>query len=105
MKNADFCSVSKVHIGKKIREVLKKAGYSSVAEFAKEINLSRNGAYKIFNKEFIDTDLLRKISKVLKHDFFFYYSTDLALLQEPKEAFGFATKEELNRLLLMMEKM
>jgi transcriptional regulator with XRE-family HTH domain len=97
--------VSKVHIGKKIREVLRKAGYTSVEDFAKEIGLSRNGLYKIFEKQFIDTDLLRKISTVLKHDFFSYFSQDLALVKESKDSFGFATKDEVNAVLHLVEKL
>lgn len=86
--------MSKIHIGKKIREVVDKSHFS-IVEFAKRINLSRDGAYKIFAKEYIDTDQLKHISKVLKHDFFNYYSVDLMELKDPKDKFGYATKDEL----------
>jgi hypothetical protein len=88
--------MSKIHIGKKIREVVDRSHFS-IVEFAKRINLSRDGAYKIFAKEYIDTDQLKQISKVLKHDFFNYYSLDLIELKDPKDKFGFATRDELTQ--------
>jgi predicted transcriptional regulator len=63
-----------VHIGKKIKEILHKTPIS-VVDFAKSINLTRNGAYKVFEKETIDTGQLQTISKVLNHDFFVYYDS------------------------------
>ena len=63
--------MAKIHIGKKIREVVDKSAFT-IVEFAKAINLSRDGAYKIFAKEYIDTDQLKKISETLQHDFFNY---------------------------------
>lgn len=85
--------MSKIHIGKKIREVLDKSHFSVVG-FAKSINITRDGAYKIFEKERIDTALLQKISDVLEHDFFRHYSTTPAV-KENKENYGYATKAEL----------
>lgn len=83
-----------IHIGKKIKEVLDKTPIS-VVDFAKSINLTRNGAYKVFEKETIDTGQLQAISKVLKHDFFNYYENEPLVLKEPKEKVGYVTKEEL----------
>ena len=94
----------KVHIGKKIKEVVEKSHYS-VADFAELINLTRDGAYKIFNKEIIDTDQLNKISRVLNHDFFKHFSHDLAVIREPKDTFGYATKEDMLAILRMIEKL
>ena len=62
----------KVHIGKKIREAVKKSGMS-VTEFAERINYSRRNIYSIFVKESMDTSLLAKISEVLKQDFFVHF--------------------------------
>jgi hypothetical protein len=86
----------KVHIGKKIKEVLDRSTMRTV-DFAKSINLSRNGAYKIFEKQTIDTGQLQIISKVLGHDFFTYYRQD-SLLQsnEFRPVYGYVTKDELN---------
>ncbi|MBL4652294.1 MAG: helix-turn-helix domain-containing protein [Flavobacteriales bacterium] len=59
----------KVHIGVRIKEVIRNKNIS-VSEFAKEINYSRRNIYSIFTKESIDTNLLNKISKSLDHNFF-----------------------------------
>jgi hypothetical protein len=67
----------KIHIGKLIKDELDKSPIS-VVDFAKSINLTRNGAYKVFDKETIDTGQLQTISKVLNHNFFSYYE-DLIL--------------------------
>lgn len=67
--------VMKMHIGKKIKEAVKRSGMS-VTEFAAKINYSRRNIYSIFEKESIDTSLLIKISTVLDQDFFVHYSTN-----------------------------
>lgn len=82
-----------IHIGKKIKEVLDKTPIS-VVDFAKSINLTRNGAYKVFEKETIDTGQLQVISKVLSHDFFQYYE-QLIIAKETKPEYGYATKDEV----------
>jgi hypothetical protein len=38
--------------------------------FAKAINKERSNVYNIFKRDSIDTDLLKKIGHVLRHDFF-----------------------------------
>lgn len=65
-----------VHIGNEIRETLENRSIG-VSDFARKIGLSRNVVYNIFERESINTELLYRISKVLKHDFFKYYSKDL----------------------------
>jgi hypothetical protein len=62
-----------LHIGKKIKEELYEQGIS-VSVFAKKINRSRNVVYDIFERESIDTDLLQKISTILKFNFFDLYN-------------------------------
>jgi hypothetical protein len=96
--------MSKVHIGKKIKEVVDKSPYS-VTDFAKLINLTRDGAYKVFAKEIIDTDQLNKISRVLNHDFFKYFSQDLSAVREPKDTFGYASKDDVAAILNLIEKL
>ena len=86
-------SKAKIHIGKKIKEELAKTPMS-VVDFAKSINLTRNGAYKVFEKETIDTGQLQTISKVFSHDFFSYYEQG-DLVKEHKSEYGYATKSEL----------
>ena len=89
--------MSKLHIGKKIKEVWKKSRLKGT-EFAIAINRDRQVIYNIFKRESIDTELLQNISKVLNHDFFSYYSNDTLLVKEPKDKFGYATKDELSQL-------
>lgn len=85
-----------IHIGKKIQEVLKQTRYKKT-EFADMINISRTVVYDIFKRETIDTGLLKKISKVLNHDFFSYYEK-VSVVKENKTGCGFATKDELTDL-------
>src|ERR1044072_2565281 len=85
--------MSKLHIGKKIKEVWRKSRMKGT-EFAAAINRDRQVIYDIFKRESIDTELLQSISKVLNHDFFSYYSNETA---EAMEKFGYATKEELEQ--------
>lgn len=58
-----------MHIGSLIREQLREDGHS-VTWFARQINCTRANAYNIFRKSSLDTDLLKRISKVFNHDFF-----------------------------------
>jgi len=62
-----------IHIGNKIKQVFDKKGMS-VSEFGRRINKSRENVYSIFKRKTIDTGLLQKISSVLEHDFFQYYT-------------------------------
>lgn len=65
-----------IHIGKIIKEKFDEQGLS-VSWFAKELCCDRTNIYSIFKRESIDTSLLVKISTILKHDFFKYYSKDI----------------------------
>lgn len=58
-----------LHIGKMIRQVLKKQS-RSITWFANELHCCRTNVYLIFNKQHIDTELLTRISKILGHNFF-----------------------------------
>ncbi|MBO5296726.1 MAG: helix-turn-helix transcriptional regulator [Candidatus Homeothermus sp.] len=58
-----------MHIGLHIKQKLKEDGHS-VTWFASKICCSRANVYKIFEKENIDIDLLKRICNVLNHDFF-----------------------------------
>ena len=82
-----------LHIGKKIKEVLGESHFT-VVEFAGKINRTRDVVYKIFAKENIDTGLLQKISQVLEHDFFSYYSHELPIVKEPGKV-GYTKKTDL----------
>lgn len=63
-------------IGKLIQERL-KTEERSVAWFARKLSCSRANVYKIFRKEYIDTELLIRISRILNYDFFKYFSDHL----------------------------
>ena len=94
-----------IHIGKKIKEILDKTPIS-VVDFAKSINLTRNGAYKVFEKETIDTGQLQTISKVLNHDFFAYYDgAESIASKENKSEYGYATEIELEEVKYALLKM
>ena len=89
---------NKVHIGKKIKEVLTQARFKKT-EFADLINISRTVVYDIFKRETIDTGLLQTISKALNHDFFSYFDEPReGEVNEPKPEYGFATKSELSEV-------
>lgn len=87
--------MGRIHIGKKIKEVWKESRMKGT-EFAALINRDRQVIYDIFDRETIDTGLLLTISKVLHHDFFLYYTLNpLPETKEHKNAYGYATKEEV----------
>ena len=61
------------HIGNIIRIQLKKDG-RSIKWLAEKLYYERANMYRMLNKSYINTDLLLRISKILDHDFFTYYS-------------------------------
>ena len=65
-----------VHIGHLIEQELRRQR-RSVSWFARELYCDRTNVYKLFQKESIDTMLLYRISVVLSHDFFQYYTEEL----------------------------
>ena len=65
-----------VHIGHLIEQELRRQR-RSVSWFARELYCDRTNVYKLFHKESIDTMLLYRISVVLSHDFFQYYTDEL----------------------------
>lgn len=67
-----------VKIGALIRQKLREDG-RSVSWFAAKICCSRANAYKIFEKDSIDTNLLTRISNVLNHNFFDDLSRNLSI--------------------------
>ena len=60
---------NKIHIGQRIREVLKRKEVT-VTDLAARINTTRTNMHKILGKENIDIALLARISMALEHDFF-----------------------------------
>ncbi len=95
-----------IHIGKKVKEEMKRQGIS-VIEFGQRINRTRNVVYNIFERESIDTELLNKIGKVLKCDFFSLYSiqkeynainTKSYFVNEPSTLYNKLQNEEVKNL-------
>lgn len=62
-----------IHIGNLIRREVVRQGITVVA-FAQMIGYSRANIYKLYDHASVDTALLLRISILLKHDFFQYYS-------------------------------
>ena len=57
-----------IHYGNEVKAKVEEYGMS-IAEFARRIGCSRNNVYNIFNRDFINMQLLQKISDVLDFDF------------------------------------
>lgn len=74
-----------MHIGSLIKEVFDNGPKTwTVTWFARQLNCDRRNIYNIFARHSIDTVLLMRISKILRHNFF----ADLAVglredIQEP----------------------
>ena len=67
---------STVAIGEIIKQELKNQGKTSVW-LAEELGCHRTNVYKIYNINTIDSGMLFHISKLLKVDFFKYFSEAL----------------------------
>lgn len=90
-----------IYIGRIIKKVLKEQGLH-VTDFAKQINCSRRNAYVIFNKPTIDTGMLLRISRVLKHNFFMYFAADPEMKFNGEET-KMVEDSENNRIVLDWE--
>jgi len=67
---ADMMKIhSMLHVGKLIRKELRKQRRSQTW-LADEICCTRPNIYKIMEREYIDTDMLWRISRALRHNFF-----------------------------------
>ncbi|UBD14679.1 XRE family transcriptional regulator [Bacteroides salyersiae] len=73
-----------VHIGKIIEAELHRQE-RSVTWFAKKLYCERTNVYSIFKRQSIDTELLLRISQILKHNFFNYYLTEINFQPSEKE--------------------
>lgn len=102
IKNLQICSMN-LHIGEKIQQHIKDSNIT-IKGFADMINKERSNVYDIFKRESIDTGLLAIISKVLKYDFFKFYSDELKkemnILDEPNPA---NNKSEHEKRRIMIE--
>ncbi len=67
-----------LHIGQRIKEVFDQQPKShNIGWLAAQLNCRRANVYNIFGRSTIDTELLRRISIALNHDFFSDLSLDL----------------------------
>lgn len=62
-----------IHIGHLIQEQMRLRGVK-VSWLASKLHCHRNNIYKIFDKSWIDTETLMKISLLLNFNFFYLYS-------------------------------
>lgn len=69
--------MEKPHIGKLIQRQMENEG-RKVSWLAAKLNCSRNCIYQIYQKDFIDTDKLLKISMALNIDFFQFFTEYIA---------------------------
>ena len=72
-----MCMSVMIHIGQLIKQELQSQG-RTVAWLTRELNCSRSNVYKIFEKPTLDTAILLQVSKLLKVDFFRYYTNELS---------------------------
>ncbi len=65
-----------MHVGKRIREVLDEQGRAA-SWLAMKIPCERTNIYNVFRREDVSVGLLKKISRILGHDFFAELSEEL----------------------------
>ncbi|MDR1974943.1 MAG: XRE family transcriptional regulator [Bacteroidales bacterium] len=70
-----------IHIGKKIKEVLKSQGRTATW-FSQELPCDRSNLYHIFNNDSINTRQLLRISDILNYDFFLWISEESKMNDE-----------------------
>ena len=61
--------IKDIHIGRRIRTKLKEQGRTTIW-LANQIPCTPNHLYKVYDKPSINTDLLKRISKILDYNFF-----------------------------------
>lgn len=66
----------KIHIGMVVKQELRRQGRSN-RWFAEQLNVNLRTVNKIFDKQYIDTQQLFRICKILGVDFFKFYSDNL----------------------------
>lgn len=96
-------TVAPIVIGQLIERELRRQE-RTVTWLARKINCDRRNVYNVFERTYIDTELLLRISIVLQTDFFAYYSRALQSAETqqitpPNSPFsiGQLIKEELKR--------
>ena len=69
-------TLSFMHIGNLIRQKVREQNKTS-DWLAEQLSCSRTNVYKLYDKKSIDTDILFRISSILKFDFFSIYSEEV----------------------------
>lgn len=64
-----------IHIGKLIEEELRRQ-QRTVSWFARNLYCQRTNVYDIFKRRSIDTEMLLRISVILRHNFFRHYQDE-----------------------------
>lgn len=72
MRNSEEDIMKDIHIGKIIKEEVKRQG-RSVKWLSEKLYCDRSNIYDIFKRRSIDTSLLKRLSELLGIDFFDYY--------------------------------
>lgn len=72
MRNFKEDIMKDIHIGKIIKEEVKRQG-RSVKWLSEKLYCDRSNIYDIFKRQSIDTSLLKRFSEILGIDFFEYY--------------------------------
>ena len=67
-----------IHIGNIVKEELRKQE-RTISWFARKLYCDRSNVYDIFKRESVDTELLLRISLVLKRNFFLLYIDEFEL--------------------------
>lgn len=86
------------NIGRRIKNVLKLRAMP-VETLAELLDMKRRGAYRILKKRHLNTEVLMKVSAILKHDFFQYFQPAPDLPGRHK-----MEKEKLEERLRQLEK-
>lgn len=75
--------MKRISIGQSIRAEFERQGHS-VVWFAQQLCCDRTNIYRIFSRESIDTELLMRISIVLKYNFFADLSANIENIMKTK---------------------
>lgn len=66
------------HVGKLIKQVFDQMPKEyTVVWLARELNCNRANVYDIFHRQNVDAELLSRLSRILRHDFFADLSADI----------------------------
>jgi hypothetical protein len=82
-----------IHIGEKIKQRAKELRIGPT-ELGKLISTSKQNIYGIYKRKSVDSEMLRKLSKVLDCDFFQYYHAEATTTAaEPATSYGKKSKQ------------